>query len=147
MRLLRSFRWPEIELYGARTRGDVKRLSVAELERLTAIATENPEWSANGRPQWLERHRGDIESVMLTVFGTEGPAVYRCMVAARLADDSKRGFTLDVSASDFDRLPDVPLSEVVSLAHMHLLGYPPQELDRDQEESWRGTERPADGEG
>jgi hypothetical protein len=91
------------------------------LERLTVAASANPKWSANGRPEWLQKQRTHIKTLMLTVIGTEGRSAYRCLVMAILDDKSKCSFTLDVSVDDFDRLPDVPPEDVVSLAHRYLL--------------------------
>jgi hypothetical protein len=136
VKLLKRLRWPKVALYGSRTRGDIKHVSILELERLTAVATNNPKWSANGRPEWLRKERANIRNLMLTVFGTEGRSVYRCLVLASLADESKCSFTLDVSTSDFDRLPDISFSDVVSLAHKYLASYPPLKLDPDQKASW-----------
>ncbi|WP_157746601.1 hypothetical protein [Micromonospora inositola] len=116
-----------------------------ELERLTALATANPKWSANGRPEWLQKQRNQIKTLVLTVFGSEGRSVYRCLVMAILDDKSKCNFTLDVSVDDFDRLPDAPLEEVVALAHRYLAGFPPLELDPAQKESWRRSMKSSDG--
>ncbi|GAA0936436.1 hypothetical protein [Actinocorallia libanotica] len=144
-RRYRRFKWPKIKVYGPRSRSDIKLLSVQELERLTVAASANPKWSAEGRPEWLQKHRTSIKSLMMTVFGTEGETAYRCMVMAVMDDRSKCNFTLDVSVGDFDRLPDVPLEEVISLAHRYLLGFPPLELDPAQKEAWRRLRRSSDG--
>jgi hypothetical protein len=137
IRRSRRFRWPKIEVYGSRSRGDIKLISVRELERLTVAASVNPKWSAEGRPEWLQKQRSHINTLMLTVFGMEGKSVYRCLVMAILDDKSKCSFTLDVSADEFDRLPDVSLEDAVSLAHRYLVGFPPLELDPAQKETWR----------
>jgi hypothetical protein len=44
-------------------------------------------------------------------------------------DKSRCSFTLDVSADDFERLLNLSLEGVVSLAHRYLLSFPPLELD------------------
>ncbi|MEU8804884.1 hypothetical protein [Spirillospora sp. NPDC048819] len=124
-------------MYGFKSRGDIKMLTVLDLERLTTLASANPKWSAEGRPEWLREQGGNITTLMATVIGTEGRSVYRCLIVAVLADKSKCNFTLDVSIEDFNRLPDVPLKEVVTLAHKYLLGVPPLDLDPAQKESWR----------
>ena len=144
-RRFHRFSWPKIEIYGPRSRGDIKLLSVHELERLTVAATANPKWSANGRPEWLNGQRDHITTLILTVFGVEGRAVYRCLVMAILDDKSKCNFTLDVSVDDFDRLPDARLEDVVSLAHRYLVSFPPLELDPAQQETWRRPKRSTDG--
>jgi hypothetical protein len=147
-RFRRRFKWPKIEVYGFRSQGDIKLLSVQELERLTVAASANPKWSASGRPEWLQEQRTHIKTLLLTVFGTEGRGVYRCLVMATLDDKSKCSFTLDVSVDDFNRLPDMPLEDVVSLAHRYLVSFPPLELDPAQKErweSWRRLRNSADG--
>ena len=141
----RRLRWPRIDVHGSRSRGDIKVISVPELERLTQVATENPRFSANGRPQWLKEQGANIRSAMLTVAGSEGRSTFRCLVMAVLADKSKCSFTLDVSVEDFDRLPDLPLEDVVVLAHRYLVGFPPLELDPEQKEAWSRLRRGTDG--
>jgi hypothetical protein len=143
--LRRSFKWPRIDVYGSGSRGDIKLLSVHDLDRLTVSATTNPTWSANGRPEWLEEQENRIRTLMLAVVGTEGRGVYRCLVTAVLDDESKCKFTLDVSVDDFDGLPDLSLDAVLSLAHKYLLGFPSLELDPAQKESWRRLKKGADG--
>ncbi|GAA2081710.1 hypothetical protein GCM10009780_19320 [Actinomadura alba] len=64
---------------------------------------------------------------------------------AVLDDKSKCSFTLDVSVDDFDRLPDVPLEDILSLAHKYLIGFPPLELDPAQKESWHRLKESAGG--
>jgi hypothetical protein len=91
---------------------------------------------ANGRPDWLQAQRDHIAALMLTVFGIEGRGVYRCLVMAVLDDKSAYSFTLDVSSAEFNRLRDLPLRDVVSLAHRHLLAFPHLDLDPAQKESW-----------
>lgn len=59
---------------------------------------------------------------------------------AVLDDKTKCNFTLDVAVDDFDRLRDLPLEEVVSLAHRYLVSFPPLELDPAQKESWHRPE-------
>ena len=134
IRRVRRFKWPVIDVYGGRSRGDIKILSVQELERLTNLASG--QWSANGRPDWLQSHRDHVAALMLTVFGLEGRAVYRCFVMAVLDDKSRHSFTLDVSSDDFDRLRDMPLRDVVTLAHRYLLDFPHLDLDPAQKASW-----------
>ena len=73
---------------------------------------------------------------MLTVLGLEGRAVYRCLAMVVLNDKTRHSFTLDVSSDEFDRLHDMPLKEVVSLAHRYLLDFPHLDLDPAQKESW-----------
>jgi hypothetical protein len=136
-RIRRPYSWPKVEVYGSRSRSDIKLLSVSDLERLTALASANPRWSAEGRPEWLREQRDNIATLMATVYGTEGRSVYRCLIMAVLKDKSKCNFTLDVSVEDFNHLPDVPLKEVISLAHKYLLSVPPLDLDSTQKESWR----------
>ncbi|MFJ1538660.1 hypothetical protein ACIODS_08975 [Micromonospora chalcea] len=58
---------------------------------------------------------------------------------AVLDDKTRHSFTLDVSSDDFDRLHDMPLKDVVSLAHRHLLDFPQLDLDPAQKESWNQT--------
>lgn len=72
LRKSRRFGWPDVGLYGGRSRGDIKLLSVQELERITAVASANQKWSANGRPEWLKERRNHIDSLMMTIFGMEG---------------------------------------------------------------------------
>lgn len=138
LRRFRRLRWPAVHVYGPRSRGDIKVLSVQQLERLTHSATGR--WSANGRPEWLKSHRDRIAELMLTVLGLEGRAVYRCLVMVVLDDKTRHSFTLDVSSDEFDRLDDMTLRDVVSLAHRYLLDFPHLELDPAQKDSWNQIE-------
>jgi hypothetical protein len=130
----RRFNWPVVDVYGSRSRGDIKVISVQELEYLTKLASGR--WSANGRPDWLKNQRDHVVALMLTVLGLEGRAVYRCLVMAVLDDKTRYSFTLDVSFDEFDRLDDMPLKDVVSLAHRYLLDFPHLDLDPAQKDSW-----------
>jgi len=137
-------RWPTVDIYTLRGggRGNIKTASVEDLERLQAIAAANPEWSATGRPAWVRDHREQIERVMLVVFVVEHEFVYRCLVTVVLKDGSGGQFTLEVSFADFNRLPDVDASTLVTLAHRYLLTFPQVDLDPEQEAAWnRPTER------
>jgi len=133
---MRGQKWPTIDLYTPRGRSDIKRLSVADLERLQATAAANP-WSAVGRPTWVREHKDRIRQVMLRVFVVEHPSVYRCLVTVILDDESGGEFTLEVAFQDFNRLPDITRKMLVELAHRRLLSYPDIKLDSDQEETWR----------
>ncbi|GAA4503407.1 hypothetical protein GCM10023191_056290 [Actinoallomurus oryzae] len=140
----RSFeggKWPDVDLYAAGGRGDIKTSSTPELERLMAAAGENG-WSAVGRPAWLRAHRDRIRSLFLVVFGVEEHTVYRCLVTAVLDDGSGGGFTLDMSFDDFNGLPDVTPKELTRLAHLYLARFPPVELDPAQQEAWERLEHP-----
>jgi hypothetical protein len=129
----RAVTWPTVEGYApGGTRGDIKSLSVSDLERLQAAAAVNP-WSAVGRPAWVREHRDRIRQMMLNVVAVELPSVYRCLVTIILDDESGGRFTLDVAFDEFNGLPDVTLKTLVELAHRYLLSYPYLELDPDQQ--------------
>ena len=129
-------KWPTIDIHAKGRPGDIKSLSVTELEHLQVVAAANPQWSAVGRPRWIREHRDRIRHVMLTVTDVEHPSVYRCMVTAILDDRSGGRFTLEVAFEDFNHLPDVSPKQLVTLAHEHLVSFPFLDLDPDQAETW-----------
>lgn len=133
-------KWPPVDIYGKGRRGDIKTVSVSELERLQAAAAANPQWSAVGRPIWLREHKDRIRYVMLTVTEIEHPSVYRCMVNVILDNRSGGRFTLEVPFKDFNRLADVNPKMLVTLAHEYLLTLPFLDLDPDQAETWKRLE-------
>ncbi|GAA3649344.1 hypothetical protein GCM10022224_010090 [Nonomuraea antimicrobica] len=139
MRIFRARKWPSLDLYSPGGRGDIKRPSPADYERLARTARDQGR-SAVGRPGWMAAHASRIRSLFAVVFGTEGPGVYRCLVTAVLDDGSGGSFTLDVSHADFDALPDVTADELVEMAHLYLLDMPPIDLDPDQQASWEDPE-------
>ncbi|TDC04572.1 hypothetical protein E1267_22370 [Nonomuraea longispora] len=139
MRLFRRRKWPRLDLYSPGGRGDIKKPSLADYDRLARTARDQGR-SAVGRPGWMSEHRGRIRSLFAVVFGTEGSGVYRCLVTVVLDDGSGGSFTLDVSRGDYDALPDVTPEELVEMAHLHLLHMPPIELDPGQRETWEHPE-------
>jgi hypothetical protein len=132
----RRIKWPPVDYYKTDGPGNIKALSVQDLDRLMGLAAEQP-WSAVGRPSWFRRERNNIQELMLVVLNVEDPSVYRCMVTAILKDRSGCRFTLDVGFSEFNRLPDITFEILVTLAHRYLAGFPLLKLDPDQEETWR----------
>ncbi|TDD25713.1 hypothetical protein [Nonomuraea diastatica] len=139
MRIFGSRKWPSLDLYSPGGRGDIKKPSLADYDRLARTARDQGR-SAVGRPGWMSAHRSRIRSLFAVVFGTEGRGVYRCLVTAVLDDGSGGSFTLDVSRRDYDALLDVTTEELVEMAHLHLLHLPPIDLDPDQRETWEHTE-------
>jgi hypothetical protein len=135
----RRRKWPKVDVYVRGGMGDIKVLSVEDLDRLMAAAAEKP-WSAVGRPEWFRRERENIRRVMLVVLGVEHPSVYRCIVTSILEDGSGGRFTLDVGFSDFNRLPDITFEALVMLAHQYLVSFPFLKLDPSQEEPWKRHE-------
>jgi hypothetical protein len=132
---MRHPRWPRIDLYQPKGRSTIKSLTRENLYRLIGDATDRG-WSANGRPDWLREHEDRFRSATLVVFGPEGASLWRCIVTVVLADDSGGRFTLDVSTSALDNLPDLDEKAVVILAHRYLATFPPIDLDPDQAASW-----------
>ncbi|MER6951514.1 hypothetical protein ABT294_46615 [Nonomuraea sp. NPDC000554] len=139
MRIFGGRKWPSLDLYSPGGRGDIKKPSLADYERLARNAREQGR-SAVGRPGWLAAHGDRVRSLFAVVFGTEGPGVYRCLVTAVLDDGSGGSFTLDMSHADFDALPDVTADELVGMAHLYLAEMPPIDLDPDQRETWEHPE-------
>ncbi len=132
-------KWPTVDIYSPRGggRGDIKTMSVQDLERLQGTAAANPNWSATGRPAWLREHKDRISQVMLVVFAIEHPSVYRCLVTAILDDGSGGQFTLEVAFADFNSLPDISAKTLVTLAHRYLLNFPHLDLDPEQKAAWK----------
>ncbi|ONI74001.1 hypothetical protein BWI15_11490 [Kribbella sp. ALI-6-A] len=124
--------WPRIDMYTPGSPSDIKRLTLDDLDRLMTKA-ESAEFSAVGRPAWLEQHRSRIRQQYLIVFGPEGDGAYRCYAAALLDDDSGHLYTLDVATQDFDELPGVTQQELVALAHRFLMTFSPVPLDPEQQ--------------
>ena len=87
MWLRRTRRWPTIDLYQKGGAGRIKALSEVGLDRLMSKAAASG-WSAEGRPEWFRQHRDQFREATLVVFGSEGPAVYRCIASVVLADHS-----------------------------------------------------------
>jgi hypothetical protein len=128
-------KWPTAEIHGTAGRSDIKVVTAKQLDHLMAKAADTP-WSAVGRPHWVRSHRDRLDLALLTIFGTEQPSAYRCLVTAILDDGTGGSFTLDVATGDFNNLPDVTPKTLVTLAHRYLLTFPPIDLDPDQAESW-----------
>jgi hypothetical protein len=135
MWLRRKKRWPTINLYQRGGTGVIKVLSEIELDRLMGQAA-SVGWSADGRPEWFQQHRGQFQAATLVVFGIESPGVWRCIATVVLADGSGGRFTLDVSESDLDALTDMDGEAVVVLAHRYLATFPPLDLDEGQAATW-----------
>ncbi len=131
--------WPVVDVGNGPVRGDIKKLSVADLARLTSVARDMP-WSANGRPEWLHERRSDIARVFLIVYFVESPSVYRCLAIAFTDNKSAWTFTIDVAFRDFDTLPSLLVGELVELTQSLLYGFPMLPLDPVQEEHWKTME-------
>ncbi|GAA2037592.1 hypothetical protein GCM10009839_43600 [Catenulispora yoronensis] len=136
MRWRNRFQWPREVAGGRMFRSDIKVLATTDLDRLTEAAVSNPRWSAEGRPDWLRRNRDEIKSIFMTIYGSEGRNVLRCLVMIKMNDDATWKFTLDLDRADFERLPDASPAQVVSLAHAHLYTYPSLDLDPEQQAGW-----------
>jgi hypothetical protein len=124
----RAKRWPSIDRYQAGGISIIRAASSADIERLMREADARG-WSATGRPEWLSRKRDQFKSAALIAFGTEGPAVWRCIATVILADRSGGRFTLDVSYASFDALRELDQREIVLLAHDYLGTVPAIDLD------------------
>lgn len=128
MRIFGGRKWPGLDLYSPGGRGDIKKPSLADHERLARDARERGR-NATGRPDWLAAREDRLRSLFAVVFGPEGPDVYRCLVIAVLDDGTGGSFTLDMTRADFEALPDVTPDELALMAHLYLAEMPPVELD------------------
>jgi hypothetical protein len=116
----------------------IKSLSSGDLKWLMDDATRRG-WSANGRPEWFRQHEDQVRAVTLVLFGSEAAGALRCIVTVVLSDRSGGRFTLDVSSSALDALPDIDRRAVIILAHEYLATFPHIALDPDQAASWEGS--------
>jgi len=89
-------------------------LNVAHLQLLSERAKQ-AKFSAVGRTNWVRRQEPNIESVLIHVFGTEGPGVYRCIATLIMVRKEVRYFTLDVSHADFIDLPVLTRSHLADI--------------------------------
>ena len=123
---MRIFRrnWPTLALYGNRARSEIKELTTSQLDHLMAMAASGP-WSATGRPAWFEANREQVRRILLVSIGTEEPDGYRGLVTVILTDGTGGSFTLDLAVREFEQLPDVSHEELVTLAHLYLMTFPP----------------------
>lgn len=128
---LQRGRWPQVTHNGPPVPGEVKRLSIEDLKRLTATADAKPGWSATGRRAWLIENAPHLESAFMSAYTIEEPGVLRCVVSPSRVDGSLGAFTLDVSRSDFDQLPTISRRDSVELLHRLLHGLPVIPLDSD----------------
>jgi hypothetical protein len=129
--------WPQVKnRAGLLSRGDIKRISVNDLERL-AHQAKLRHWSGQGRPDWLHAHCEQLADLYLTYIQEEVGGCIRCSVTAILVDGSGGHFGVDVSPEDFDAFPDIGQADIVRLAHSYLQTYPHIPLDDAQREAWR----------
>jgi hypothetical protein len=131
----RNRTWPIIDLYQKDGPGVIKVLGESDLAQLMSKATAS-RWSAEGRPDWLRKHRGQLKGATLVVFGTEGRGTLRCIATVILADGSGGRFTLDVAVSDYEALDDLDDQAMVEMAHRYLGTFPPVPLDDAQGRTW-----------
>jgi hypothetical protein len=131
----RRRRWPAIDLYQRGGRSTINILSRADLDQLMSEAAHRG-WNAIGRPDWFRQHADQFRTAMLTVFGSEGSGLWRCIVTVILADGSGGRFTLDVSTSALEALDELDDRSVVVLAHRYLATFSPVDLDVDQASTW-----------
>jgi hypothetical protein len=116
-------RWPEIRDEDGPVRGNVKVVSVPQLEALMRDAAARG-WSPHGRPEWVADHRHLIERVVVVLSGPDAPGRYRCTAVAF----SKRGdgarMMIDLTDEAFDDLPDASLEQLVTITRSMLDGIP-----------------------
>jgi hypothetical protein len=118
-------------MYAGPVRGDIKTGTVDDLDRLQRASV-----GASGRPQWIVERRGEIQKIRFAVLAIEQPGIYRCVAIAFTSGETAWAFTVDITFSDFDALPDVSKAEVVEMAHSYLASFPMLPLDRGPRASW-----------
>lgn len=116
--------------------GDIKVIPTDVLEGLMERAVQTPGVSAVGRPEWLERYRGELRFHYIVAWGPEQRGFHRCVVVSVLSDGPGGAYTLDVNARDFRALRDVSPNQLVELAHRCLSDVPMLPLDPSQQQAW-----------
>lgn len=128
-------KWPIIKnRIGTPVRGVIKEASVQDILRLSAEA-KGRHWSATARPSWLTEHSGQIESIFVTLL-VEDRNYLRCSVVAILMDGSGGHFSLDMSPHSFDKLRDLNMERLVTLAHRYINSFASIPLDSGQQAKW-----------
>lgn len=130
-------RWPKVKnRVGFLARGDIKRASVGEVERLSRQAALN-HWSGQGRPAWLDSHCGEIADIYVTSLSAEAAGFFRCSVLVVLSDGSGGHFRVDMSPKDFRRLRNVGRKALVEMSHAYIKTFRNIKLDPYQAGKWR----------
>lgn len=128
-------KWPIIKnRIGTPVRGVIKEASVRDILRLSAEAKAR-HWSATARPSWLAENSGQIESVFVTLL-VEDRDYLRCSVVAVLMDGSGGHFSLDMSQHSFDKLRDLNMERLATLAHRYINSFTSIPLDPGQQAKW-----------
>ena len=139
---LRPKKWPiVINRIGVPMQGVIKSVSVQDVLRLIAEAKRH-HWTAAGRPEWLREHSNDLQDLLVTILSKERDYI-RCSVVAILQDGSGGHFSLDISSTEFDTLPDLDQETLVSFAHNYFHSFSSIPLDPGQQAEWdrRGSGR------
>lgn len=108
-------RWPYAKSGAHRIPGDVKRLSMSDMERLHFIASREPGVSAKGRPLWTAANASEIERAYLMAVSIECSGWWRCVAIPYRTDGSMVQFSIGVPVTDFSRLPTISWVETAEL--------------------------------
>lgn len=105
-------------LLGGEVPGEVKRLSLVELDRLTNVARK-AHLHATGRPEWIRRVRSEITYLFAHPLGWKSSAkipTLRCHIGV-VRSSHLSSFTLDIPKKEFDSLNSISdpweLSEIL----------------------------------
>jgi hypothetical protein len=122
------------------------RIKIVTVDQLVSLGerAEDQNFSAAGRPRWIEENRDEIVGVLLMPVGNKyfppgSLSCFRCYASVTLKGQGSHVFTLDVSPVDFDRLRDVP--EAWTLGELIIYHLPHVPLDSAQQEAWDDFKR------